>query len=184
MIDIKKTKKLIICALACGLTCICAMFTIQIGIVPISLVGLAVILSGALLGPVYGPISQILYLILVFVGFPFTAKLLGGPSYLIGPTAGYMIGYVFNAFIVGYIYHHFGKPCDSYFKRMFWFVVGAAMGTIVTLFIGSIWCYAIIYKKDFFYAIAFGTGPFLIGDSLKIVIIGLILPKLEKILDL
>ena len=184
MIGVKKMKKLIVCLLCCSLTCICAMFNIQIGIVPISLVGLAVILSGALLGPVYGSISQILYLLLVFIGFPFTSKLAGGPSYFAGPTAGYMIGYVFKAFIVGYIYYHFGKPCDSYFKRMFWFVVGAAIGTVVCLFIGSIWCYMVIYKKDFFSAIAAGSGPFLIGDSLKIVAVGLILPKLEKTLDL
>ena len=58
-------RKMIFCSLCCALTCVCAIFTIPIGPVPITLANLAVYISGAILGPIYGAVSQILYILLV-----------------------------------------------------------------------------------------------------------------------
>ncbi len=180
----KKIKRMVICALCCAITCVCAMYTIHIGPVPITLANFAVYVSGAILGAFYGAVSQILYLLLVFVGCPFTSKLQGGPSYLIGPTAGYMYGYVLIALIVGYLYKTFGKKYEKYEKRMLWFLIGAILGTFVCYAMGTVWFVATNNKNlDFSASLKICVYPFLIGDFIKILVSTMIIPKVEKALD-
>ncbi len=174
-------KSLIVCALCCALTCVCAMFTIPIGVIPITLANLAVYISGALLGPIYGSLSQILYLALVFVGFPFTSKFVGGPTYFVTPTAGYMIGYVTMAFLTGLVYKFFSNKTKSEMVKTFWIFVGAILGTLSCYFLGTLW-FSIQSQTDFFKAFGICVYPFLIGDFLKIVVTSLIIPRIENII--
>jgi len=69
--------------------------------VPVTLQTLAVILAGAMLGPVWGPVSQVLYLAAGIAGLPVFAGGAGGPAVLLGPTGGYLIGFVAGAWIAG-----------------------------------------------------------------------------------
>jgi biotin transport system substrate-specific component len=69
--------------------------------VPVTLQTLAVILAGAMLGPVWGPASQLLYLGAGICGLPVFAGGIGGPAVLLGPTGGYLIGFVVGAWIAG-----------------------------------------------------------------------------------
>jgi len=69
--------------------------------VPVTLQTLAVILAGAMLGPVWGPASQLLYLGVGICGLPIFAGGIGGPAVLLGPTGGYLIGFVVGAWIAG-----------------------------------------------------------------------------------
>jgi biotin transport system substrate-specific component len=69
--------------------------------VPVTLQTLAVILAGAMLGPVWGPASQLLYLGAGICGLPIFAGGMGGPAVLLGPTGGYLIGFVVGAWMAG-----------------------------------------------------------------------------------
>ena len=178
-----KVKSLIVCSLCCAVTCIGAMFTIPIGPVPITLANLGVYISGALLGPLYGALSQILYLALVFVGFPFTSKFIGGPSYFVSPTAGYMIGYVTMAFLTGYIYKFFSDKVKNGAVRIIWLFVGAIVGTLSCYLLGTIW-FSIQGKMDFFKVLGICVYPFLLGDFLKMVITAIIVPRIEHIVKI
>ena len=172
-------KNLVFCALCCAFTCVCALFTIPIGAVPITLCNLAIYISGAILGPVYGAISQIIYLALVFVGFPFTSQWKGGPFYLVGPTAGYMYGYVFIAFLTGYVYKVLGSRASQYEKKMMWMFIGCFLGTIVCYFFGTVW-FVFQNNIEFFKALKVCVYPFILGDLLKILVAPMIVPRIEK----
>lgn len=173
-------KKLVICSLCCALTCVLAMFAIPIGVVPITFATVGVYISGALSGALYGAISQVLYLLLVFLGFPFTARLNGGFAVLFGPTGGYMFAYVLMAFLVGLIYKKFTKNSKSYAKRMFWFFVGAVVGTIFCYLIGTIW-FCVQCKMNFLKALNVCVYPFIVGDLLKIIATMVIIPRIENV---
>lgn len=70
--------------------------------VPITLQVIAVLLAGLVLGPKAGAASQVLYLASIAAGLPLDAKALGAAA-LVGPTAGYLIGFVPAAFASGWL---------------------------------------------------------------------------------
>src|SRR5512138_1361 len=77
--------------------------------VPVTLQVLAVILSGLVLGSRWGAISQIQYLALGAAGAPVFANWTGGPMAFIGPSGGYLIGFVFGAYAAGWIFERLRK---------------------------------------------------------------------------
>ncbi len=70
--------------------------------VPITLQVMAVLLAGLVLGPTGGAISQLAYLAAVAAGLPLDARGLG-PAALLGPTAGYLLGFAPTAFVAGWL---------------------------------------------------------------------------------
>ncbi len=78
---------------------------------PVPLTGqtFAVLLAGVFLGRWWGGISMALYAGLGAAGLPFFSGWSGGAAYLLGPTGGYIIGFIIAAFFLG----HFA---DSYAK--------------------------------------------------------------------
>jgi biotin transport system substrate-specific component len=76
-------------------------FPLPFSPVPVTLQTLAVVLAGAVLGPVWGPISQILYIGTGVSGIPVFAEGLSGPGVLAGPTGGYLVGFVISAWVAG-----------------------------------------------------------------------------------
>jgi biotin transport system substrate-specific component len=70
--------------------------------VPVTLQVMAVLLAGLVLGARAGGLSQLLYLAAIASGLPLDAYGLG-PAALMGPTAGYLVGFAGAAFVVGWI---------------------------------------------------------------------------------
>lgn len=75
------------------------------GGVPITAQTLGVMLAGAVLGPRLGPLSMIVFLALVAAGLPLLAGGRGGLGVFVGPSAGYMLGWIAGAFVTGLIVH-------------------------------------------------------------------------------
>ncbi|MFY4775846.1 biotin transporter BioY [Metabacillus sp. RGM 3146] len=71
--------------------------------VPITLQTLGVLLSGGILGARLGAWSQIVFLALVAAGMPLLSGGRGGIGVFVGPSAGYLIGYIFISFLLGFI---------------------------------------------------------------------------------
>jgi biotin transport system substrate-specific component len=70
--------------------------------VPMTLQVLAVLLSGLVLGWPGGALSQVAYLGAVLAGLPLDARMLG-PAAMLGPTGGYLIGFVLAAAVAGWL---------------------------------------------------------------------------------
>ena len=71
--------------------------------VPMTLQTLIVPLAGGFLGAVWGGLSMILYLVLGALGLNVFAASTSGVSFLVAPTGGYLIGFVFAAILVGIV---------------------------------------------------------------------------------
>lgn len=96
------TKDISQVALFAALTAVGAFIKIPIPFVPLTLQVFFVSLSGILLGSKKGALSQLLYVFIGLVGIPiFTEG--GGIAYIFKPTFGYLIGFIFGAYITGCI---------------------------------------------------------------------------------
>jgi len=79
------------------------------GGVPITAQTLGVMLAGAVLGPVLGALSVTVLLALVAVGLPLLAGGRGGIAVFLGPTAGYALGWILGAAVIGILVHAGGR---------------------------------------------------------------------------
>jgi biotin transport system substrate-specific component len=83
-------------------------FTLAGG-VPITVQTLGVMLAGAILGPWLGALSMMVLLALVAIGLPLLAGGRGGIGVFFGPSAGYLIGWILGALVIGLIVHAAGR---------------------------------------------------------------------------
>lgn len=136
------------------------MVTIPIpGGVPITAQTLGVMLAGAVLGPRLAPLSILLVLALAAVGLPVLAGGRGGLGVLVGPTAGYLLGWVVGVIVIGLIVHH-GRLTG-------WRIaLGAVVGGILVVYLCGIPVTALVLGLDLA-PTALAALVFLPGDLLK-----------------
>ena len=82
-----------------------AQIEVPLGPVPFVLSDFFVLLAGLLLGPRWGPLSVLLYLLMGAMGMHVFAGGGRGMEHLFGPTGGFLFGFVAAAFIAGVISH-------------------------------------------------------------------------------
>lgn len=169
-----KIKTMTMMSLMTAILCIFGPITLPIPIspVPISLVTFVIYLSAYILGMRQATISCLLYLLIGFVGLPVFSGFTGGVGRILGPTGGYMIGYVFMAVISGFF-------IDRWIIKRVLHIVGMVLGTIICYLFGTIWL-SIQAGMSFSVALGAGVVPFLIGDSLKIIMAVSIGPHIRK----
>lgn len=177
-----KTKNLVLCAVCAAITCVLAPLSIPVsGMVPITLATFAVMLSGLLLGGRLGAVSQVIYLIIGAVGVPVCAGYTPALPRLLGPTGGYLIGYIPLAFICGAIYSAWGRNSSG--VKKYAVMLGAmAAGTVVLYAFGTAW-FCIQGGVALIPALTMCVVPFLIGDAVKMIVVAALVPQLEKALD-
>ena len=153
-------RMMVYASLFAALTAVGAFLAIPIGPVPIVLQNMFVYLAGLLLGGRWGLASVGVYLLAGACGLPVFAGGLGGIGRLIGPTGGYLIGYLPTVFLIGQISQK-AKP------RIVTDVLAMVCGTLVLYAFGVSWL-KIVTGMSPAKALALGMFPFLIGDALKI----------------
>ena len=72
--------------------------------VPVTMQVFTVLFCAITLGKTWALLSQIEYLLLGLAGFPLFAGFKNGVAVLLGPTGGYVIGFVAAAFVTGFVY--------------------------------------------------------------------------------
>lgn len=146
-------------ALFAALICVAAPFSIQIGPIPITLATFAVYLAGALLGGKRAVIAVAVYILLGTVGLPVFSGFRGGFQTLLGPTGGYIIGYIPLAFITGVF-------AEMKSKRHWTIIIGMLLGTAALYAFGTAW-YMIQSGVGLGEALLLCAVPFLPGDGIK-----------------
>lgn len=138
------------------------------GGVPITAQTLGVMLAGVVLGSWRGAAAVLVFEILVFVGLPLLSGGYGGAGVFFGPSAGYLIGWIFGAFVIGAIVRaHQVKP-------VWWRVaLGSIVGGIVVVYAFGIPVQSLLTKLPLG-ATALSSVVFLPGDILKVVIVTVI----------
>jgi biotin transport system substrate-specific component len=135
--------------------------------VPVTLQTLAVLLVGASLGGRRGALSEILYVLLGAAGLPFFAGGTGGTAHLLGPTGGYLVGFVAAAYLAG-------KAAERRLERRLGvsFLTMAVADLAIYLF-GLPWLGLYV---GFGRVLLLGFVPFLAGDLVKILLASSLLP--------
>jgi biotin transport system substrate-specific component len=148
-------------------------FVLPFSPVPITGQTFAVLLLGALYGSKRGPATVVTYLALGVMGLPVFAGGAFGLSRLVGPTAGYLVGFLAAAFVVGLL-------SERGWDRKPW-------ATAVSMIIGNgiIYVTGILWLSRFVgWQAVLSTGflPFLPGDALKIALATILLPAGWKLI--
>jgi len=159
-------------ALMAALMCILGPMSIPIGLVPITLTNLVIYFAVYLLGRKNGTISYLVYMLLGMFGLPVFSGYSGGLAKLAGPTGGYLVGFIFMAYIAGIII----EKCNY---QIVISILGLIFATLIAYLFGTIW-FVIQAKCTFAYAVGVCVAPFLLGDFIKIGIAALICPLIRS----
>ncbi len=159
----QNTVTLVIVSLFAAILSIFAPISISIPFtaIPISLATFAVYLSGAVLGPYLGTLSVGIYLLIGLVGVPVFSGYTAGVQKLVGPTGGYMIGYLFMVFCTGVFVKKLPKKYIGY-------PIGMLVGTVICYTIGTAW-FMIQSGTKLAAAMTMCVYPFILGDIFKMV---------------
>lgn len=100
-----------VAVLLAALTAVLAQISIQLpGGVPFSFQHFPVFFAGLLLGPVWGGFAVLLYIVVGLAGAPVFSGGGAGIGYFIGPTGGFLIGFLLAAAVVGGVVHRSVEP--------------------------------------------------------------------------
>ena len=159
-------KLLVFSALFAALTAAIAPFKIPLGFtpVPITLQTLAVLMSGAMLGPYYGALAMILYVVVGALGLPVFAGGGSGIGAVLGPTGGYLISYFAAAFVIGKVVQMRKEP------KYVDYVVAMTAGTLIIYLLGAGWAMVVLPELTLTAVLIGWVLPFIIGDTIKLLI--------------
>lgn len=158
------------------LTAACAQIQIPLPFTPVPLTGqtFAVLLSGALLGSRWGAVSMAMYLAEGFCGLPFFAGGAAGIALLLGPTGGYLLGFIPGSWLAGQL-------AERGWDRSPW--TAAAMMLIGSLVIFAFGLAGLARFAAPSRLLFLGFFPFVPGDLLKACLAAAVLPLGWKLLN-
>jgi biotin transport system substrate-specific component len=156
------------------LIALAAQISIRLPFSPVPITGqtLAVLLIGALLGSRRGALSVVVYLVQGLVGLPVFASGAMGPAYLMGPTGGYLVGFIAAAYTTGRLAER-GWDRDVISTSL-----AMLAGNAIIYVFGLVWLSVYVGKQ----ATALGLAPFVLGDVIKLTLAAILLPSGWKVL--
>lgn len=154
--DLKRSRIITLSAAFIALIALGSWVSVPFFPVPLTLQTLFVLLAGAVMYR-YAVIPVTLYLLLGALGLPVFHNGIAGLGILLGPTGGYLFGFIPAALIVGLAYE---------VKSAKIHVIGLAMATLIIYSCGICW---LMYSTGMGIAAALAMGmlPFLLGDVIK-----------------
>ena len=174
----KNIIRLVFIALFAAIISAGAFIAVPIGPVPIVLQNMFTLLAGLVLGPFLGTAAVGLFLLAGAIGLPVFSN--SGSSMelarLLGPTGGYMFGYLLGAFAAGLIVC---VPQQGVKTPVWRLAVAVAAGVLIVYVPGLIrlkYVLAIEWNQVW----KAGFLPFIPGDALKGVVAGLVAPRLRR----
>ncbi len=143
---------------------LCAQYSIPLPFTPIPLAGstLGVLFVGALLGSRKGALAVLLYLVEGCLGLPVWAGGAAGFLHLMGPTGGYRLAYVAQAYLVGWFIE---KQSSFNFLKT---ALALFLACWIQMALGSIWLAHFVGLKNVF---LMGFLPFLPGEAIKVLLV-------------
>lgn len=158
-----EVRNLTLAALFAAIIAVLAQISIPLPFSPVPITGqlFGVFLAGALLGSRYGAFSLAVYLLLGAAGIPVFAGGRAGLPVLVGPSGGYLWGFIFGVYLLGKVVEQRREP--SYFL----YALGMGVCLIITYFLGT--CQLMLVTKlSFEQGLLLGVIPFLPLDLVKL----------------
>lgn len=166
-----KTKDMVMTALMAAVICVLGPLSIPIGPVPISLVNFAIYITMYILGTKRGSAAVCLYVLIGLVGIPVFSGFTGGAGKLLGPTGGYIIGYIPMAIVLGLL-------LENHWKHKIECVIFMELVTWIPYLLGTAW---LAFQAGMTFPAAFAVGvlPFIAEDLVKMIIAAILGPVLK-----
>lgn len=160
-------------AISAALITICSWISVQIGPVPVTLQTLAVLAVLLTAGGRRGTIAIAVYLALGAVGVPVFSGFKGGPAAFMGPTGGFLAGFLLAAFVF-WLFEKlvFAKLMTTPAKKLIFGIVNSLIFEIIVYLVGVIW-FMTVYAAQ--------TGPVGLGTVLGWCVIPFIIPDIVKV---
>ncbi|WP_420409944.1 biotin transporter BioY [Hoeflea sp.] len=172
-----QTRDVVFIALFAAIIAALAVFppiTLPVVAVPITAQSLGVMLAGGILGARRGALAIVLLLVLVAIGLPLLSGGRGGLGVFFGPTAGYLVGWVAAAFVIGYLTEKLWHRLNF----ILGFLICICGGVVVLYAIGIPWS---AYVAKISIAAAFtGSMPFIPGDIVKALIAAAVMIAVKR----
>jgi biotin transport system substrate-specific component len=170
-----KAQDIVIVALFSTLTAIGSFIHVLLPFnpVPITLQTLFTYMAGALLGSYLGALSQLIFILVGVSGLPVFAGGNAGLSVLIGPTGGYLVGFIVGAFTIGMMTEVKNN------NGFLWLLMCMMVGTTIIYTFGVVqlmnWM-----KIDLETAVFMGVLPFIAGGLLKMLVATLTIHRIRR----
>jgi len=167
------TYELLLVAAGSLLIALSAWVAVPLPFSPVPVTGqtFAVLLVGSALGARRGAAAALAYLAEGCSGLPVFAGGAAGPHVLVGPTGGYLAGFVLGALVCGALAER------GWDRRVLTTVFSMILGNIAILIPGLLWLQRFVGPES---TLAMGLFPFLPGDVVKIALAAALLPLAWK----
>ena len=174
-------KRIVLISLMAVLICVCSFITIPYT-VPFTMQTFAVFCSLILLGGVDGTIAILLYVVLGMIGLPVFSGFRGGVGHLLGPTGGYIIGFIGTGLIYT-LFEFLFKKQDEKKKRIIE-VISLVCGLFICYIIGTIWFYVVMKSAEytFFKVLLICVIPYIVPDLIKLGLAVFLSIRLKKVI--
>lgn len=153
-------KDLVFSALMSALIAVMALFpplTLFFSPVPVTLQSLGAMLAGSLLGAKRGAYALLIFLLMVAIGFPVLAGLVGGVGLFLTPSGGFMLSWPVAAWVIGWLTEKFWQRLNF----IYLFLINVFGGIILVYLVGIPWM-ALFAKlsmiKAFYLALVYMPG--------------------------
>ncbi len=171
------SKKIVFTALFAALIAVSGFISIPIPGTPIPIVlqNMLAVLTGLMLGPVWGTLSTALFFVAGLLGLPIFSGGTGGISRLMGPTGGFLYGYVLATLATGMIAQ---RPVYGKKTSLLRLILATVFGFVV-MYIPGVIHFMLVMNKTFTQTLTLCVLPYIPGDLIKMVIAILLAAKLR-----
>ncbi len=167
--NIKELQEIVWIAFFAALLAVSAFISLPIGAVPFTMQPFALFLGALVLGSKRATIAVFFYIFLGAIGFPFFAGGKSGLAALLGPTGGFIIGFLFVAYIAG----------QARFSKWFINMAILVFALAILYVFGTLWL-AYIANLSLLRAFAVAAAPFILPDLIKISLAYLVFHVLKR----
>lgn len=189
----RKSTGMILSALFAALTSASCFIQIPLpGGIPIILQDMLALLSGMILGPLYGSIAVFVFLVLGSIGLPVFSGKAGLQVITAGPTGGFLVGYFLGALAAGlflkFLLPAAGKPTEDSeakgrkVKAIVLITVTAVLSTVIMFAFGIIG-FMHVTGSDFSKTLAAVLVPFIPGNTIKIILMVPLTYKFRPVIE-
>lgn len=163
-------------ALFTAVIAVCAWVTVNVpfGVVPFTMQTFAVLCAAGILGVKRGTAAVAVYILLGAAGLPVFSGFKGGIGSILGPTGGFILGFLLTAVLVGIVAEKVGR-------KLIILIPAMVVGVILCYAVGVVW-FMFVYDsgKGLGGALMTCVVPFLIPDALKILAASIVVNRVSK----
>ncbi len=151
-----KLRNMVRCGCCASLIAVCAWLAVPVGQIAVTMQIFGVFLTLLVLGGGKGTAACAVYLFMGALGLPVFSGFQGGPGVLLGPTGGYLWGFL----LLGLCYWVLKKPLGD--------ILSLILGLAVCYGCGTVWFY-LIYGGSLWSVVLNCVIPYLLPDGVKMI---------------